>query len=103
MSAFIYLPFFVALSCLFFRTFHLKKIATHVKNVYPDEWNKLCENKMGMNITTASFANLEESMKNGFLSKQKDPLVQSFHRKDRIIIVSMFAFTVLQLVLAFFN
>ncbi|PAY02671.1 hypothetical protein CKO50_03235 [Pseudoalteromonas sp. HM-SA03] len=103
MSAFIYLPFFVALSCLFFRTFHLKKIKTHVQNVYPDEWNKLCENKMGMNITTASFINLEESMKNGFLSKQKDPLIQSFHRKDRVMIVSIFVFAILQLVMAFYN
>ncbi|MCG9760909.1 MULTISPECIES: hypothetical protein [Pseudoalteromonas] len=103
MHAFIYLPFFAALSCLFFRTFHLRKIKAHVQNVYPDEWNKLCNNRMGMNITTISFANLEESMKNGFLSKQKDPLIQNFHRKDKLMITSMFVFTILQLGLAFYN
>lgn len=103
MPAFIYLPFFAALSCLFFRTFHLRKIKAHIQNVYPDEWNKLCNNRMGMNITTISFANLEESMKNGFLSKQKDPLIQSFHRKDRVMIVSMFIFAVLQIVIAFYS
>jgi len=101
MSVLIYLPFFIASLFLFFRVSHLRKIQAHVKEVYPNEWDKICVNKMGMNNSTAKSANLEESMKSGFLSQQHDPLIINFHRKDRLLITAMAIFGMLQLVLAF--
>jgi len=99
LSIFIYLPFFIAFFFLFSRSARLNKLKLHVKETYPDEWDKLCENKMAMKASTAQTANLEESMKNGFLSKQKDPLINRFYFKDRLSLISMVLFVAIQFVL----
>jgi len=103
MSILNYLPLLIASVLLFFRVYHFKRLQTHIKETYPNEWDKLCANKMGMNESTAKEANIEESIKSGFLSQQQDSLIVNFQRKDKNFITAMAIFCILQMVMAFFK
>jgi len=96
-----YFPLLIDSIFLIVRVLHFKKLQIHIKYAYPNEWDKLSLNKMGMKESNAKSANMEESIKSGFLSKQQDPLIVNFHRKDKFLITVMAMFVFLQLVIAF--
>jgi hypothetical protein len=61
-----------------------KLLFSHVKNIYPDEWEKFNITKMGVKPYQVLPELLENSIKQGFLSKQNDSLLIKLHMKFKL-------------------
>ncbi|CCQ11594.1 hypothetical protein PALB_24950 [Pseudoalteromonas luteoviolacea B = ATCC 29581] len=82
-----WVPVLLATLYLWLRAHQLKQISKYIKEHYPDEWEKLQVNPMGLNAKAAFMANMEASMLNGFLSLQNDKKIKGFYRLQRTLMV----------------
>jgi len=61
-----------------------KLLFSHIKKLYPDEWEKFNITKMGVKPYEVLPELLENSIKQGFLSKQNDSLLAKLRMKFKL-------------------
>ena len=101
MTYLLFLPVVIATLFIFIQVFHFKKLKAHVEHAYPSEWEKVCANPMKTSLSKAISVNLQESILNGYLSTQNDPLISNFHHRNKIFTAVSFLFVIVQLAVVF--
>ena len=61
-----------------------RKLQNHIKNEYPNEWERVSANKMKMNIKNIRPIALNDSLKYGFLSQQNDEMLTKFLQFEKV-------------------
>ncbi len=99
MEAFIPLIFVPML--IFVQIKKFKDMCKYLSSAYPEEWEKLSHNSLGVSQWSITNANLSESLKTGFFSTVADEKIRRFEKFRLLNMYLMGAVVLAHLVLAF--
>ena len=82
MESLVLLFIFTAMLMIQIRQFN--RLCKHLAAKFPEEWEKLSRNPMGLANSSVCNANFAESLKSGFFSTVQDPKLQNFLKLKRL-------------------
>jgi hypothetical protein len=97
----VFIPLIFIAMLIFIQAKKFKDMCKYLSSTYPEEWEKLSHNSLGVSPWSMTSANLSESLKTGFFSTVGDEKVRGFEKFKVLNMYLIWTVVFAQLVLAY--